>query len=315
MFGRKKQKRASGKKGLESILGHVDETYSNLPMKLRLQIEAITQGLSEFGPRKLKRRGIGTEFFEARDFVQDQDEITKINARLSARAGRSIIVEKEAEIPQHFYIWRDPSDSMNYASDPDSYTKKEAAEIMLLAFAKHLAKNEEMIGILDRKGLYRGGKAPQQMAERMVDVSILTGDMPMLERKLPKNSTVVLFSDFLMDEDTLLSGLEHIQGAGLRGYLVMVLDPQEIAFDFKGHVEFEGTEGEGVEKFKRAESKQREYHDLMAKHIRKVEDICHSKGFKFIIQTTDEPLYDALMQIYGLKSGKTVYHPPLKPKR
>jgi hypothetical protein len=141
------------------LLAGVDDTYKKLPINLRLQVEKISQGLTEFGPRKLHRRGVGTEFFESRDFRSDVDEPRKINARLSGRAGKPVVIEKEAEIRQHFYLWRDPSPSMDFNSAAANYTKREAAEIMLLAFAKHLSKNEELIGILDRRGTYRGGKA------------------------------------------------------------------------------------------------------------------------------------------------------------
>ena len=59
---------------LFQLLAGVDETYRKIPMTLRLEIEKISQGLSEYGPRRLHRRGLGTEFFESRDFRPDSDE-------------------------------------------------------------------------------------------------------------------------------------------------------------------------------------------------------------------------------------------------
>jgi len=285
---------------LYNLLAGVDQTYSKLPMNLRLEIEKISQGLAEFGPRKLRRRGVGTEFFESRDFRPDTDEPRKINARLSARAGRSIVVEKEAEIRQHFYLWRDATASMNWSADKGRYTKKQAAEIMLLAFAKHLSKNEELIGILDGKGTYRGGKASESLAEQMIDVTIVTGNMPQIGRKLPQNSTAVMFSDFLMDRDDIIKGLSQMTGLALRGFLVMVLDPQELDFTFKGHIEFEGMEGEGKEKFEKAEAMKDAYLEKMGTHIDWLESVCKAKGFTLILQRTDKPLHDGLMSIYGL---------------
>lgn len=282
------------------LLAGVDETYRKIPMILRLEIEKISQGLSEFGPRRLHRRGLGTEFFESRDFRPDSDEPRRINARLSARAGRPIVVEKEAEIRQHFYLWRDSTKSMDYKSDKARFTKKESSEIMLLAFAKHLAKNEELIGILDGRGVYRGGKAPEQLANQIMNVTIMGGDMPIVARKLPRNSTVVLFGDFLMNPDDLAKRLGNLTGMELAGYMVMVLDPQEIDFKFKGHVEFDGMEGEGRKAFKKAESMQAAYQAKMLAHIDTLQKICVAKGFKFILQRTDEPLHNGLMAIYGL---------------
>ncbi len=282
------------------LLAQADKTFRKLPLSMRLQIEKISQGLTEFGPRKLRRRGMGTEFFESRDFRRDSDDPRKINARLSARAGKSVVVEKEAEIRQHFYLWRDPSASMDHSSRRDLYTKKEAAEIMLLAFAKHLARNEELIGILDRKGVYRGGHAPGVLAEQMMDVVVMTGDMPSIGRRLPQHSTAVLFSDFLMSRDDILKGLDSISGAGLKGFLVAVYDPQELDFRFKGHIEFSGLEKEGKLKFPKAEAMRDAYRREMDSHIAWLENTCKSKGFKLIIQRTDEPLHKGLLAIYGM---------------
>ncbi len=284
------------------LLAEADETYSMLP-NMRLEVEKVTLSLPEFGPRKLRRAGIGTEFYEARAHRPGVD--TKApNARLSARAGRNIVVENEAEIRQHFYLWRDASNSTNWKSPKQAYTKKQAEEIMLLALAKHLAKADELIGVLDRSGHYRGGKAPEYLASQLVpqdDVTVVTGDMPSLGRQLPRNSTAVLFSDFLMKEEELIASLDQLNGVGLKGYLVMVLDPMEIDFKgFKGHVEFKGLEGEGRKAFKRAESLPEKYQAEIQKRIEFVRNLAEGKGFKFILQRTDEPLHNGLLAIYGL---------------
>lgn len=289
---------------LFNLLAGADETYANLPISMALEIEKVAQGLPEFGPRKLSRRGIGTEFFESRDFRPDSDDPRKINARLSGRVGRPIIVEKEAEISQHIYLWRDPSPSMEYNG------KKQASEIMMLAFAKHLAKNEERIGIIDSKGAFRGGRASQWLSEQMLDtVTVVTGrDFPVVTQKIPLNSTAALFSDFLMDPDELKDGLNHLAGLGLGGYLVMILDPEELDFTFKGHAEFRGMEGEGKAVFKRAESLRNAYLEKMEHHINSIYELGRAKGFKLIIQRTDEPLHIGLLEIYGMHPSSHTKH-------
>lgn len=296
---------------LYGLLANADATYAMLPQNLRLEIEKISKGLSEFGPRKLRRPGIGTEFFEARQYRPGVDN-KQPNAKLSARAGKPIVVENEAEIRQHFYLWRDPSPSTNYASRRDLFTVKQAEEVMLLAFAKHLARNEEMIGILDRDGQYRGGKAPEWLGQQLLgaDVSIVTGDMPRVARPLPRNSTVALFSDFLMNPDELVKGLDSLNGIGLRGFLVMVLDPEEIEFkNFKGHIEFKGLEGEGSTAFKKAESVRSAYQTAMKERIAWVKRLADAKGFQFILQRTDEPLHKGILAIYGLSHQATEHTP------
>lgn len=286
---------------LGDILADADQTYEKLPERMRLEIEKISKGMAEFGPRKLNRQGLGTEFFEAREFRPGIDERKAINARMSAKAQKEIVIEKEAEIRQHFYLWRKGFGSMDFASDPDLWTKKEAAEIMLLAFAKHLAKNEELIGVLDRKGNYRGGKASSNIAEHLQDVNIITGDIPATSRKLPTNSTVVLFSDFYTKPKEIEDALDQLNGQGLRGFMVMTLDPQELEFNaYSGHTKFRGLEGEGKHAFKKAESLRHEYQEKIGKYVEWLQSLAHHKGYEFIIQRTDKPLHHALLQIYGV---------------
>lgn len=286
---------------LNNVLADADETYSRLPDRLRLQIDQISKGMAEFGPRKLNRHGLGTEFFEARDYRPGVDERKMINARLSAKAQRDVVVEKEAEIRQHFYLWRKGHGSMNFSSSENLPTVKQAAEVMLLALAKHLAKNEELIGVLDRKGTYRGGKAAGNVANHLQDVNIITGNMPQLNRKLPMNSTVVLFSDFYDKPQDIVQSLEELNGQGLRGFMVMTLDPQALEFNaYSGHTKFRGLEGEGTHLFKKAQNVRHEYQEKMKQRISWLQGLAHDKGYDFIIQRTDKPLHHALLQIYGV---------------
>lgn len=308
MIGKKNSKdkgRGTKLDTLFNLLAQADKTYADMPMNVRLAVEKVSQGLAEFGPRKLRFKGLGTEFFEARDFRRDSDDPRKINARLSARAGRNVVVEKEAEIRQHFYLWRDGSGSMDYKSAEEHFTKKESAEIMMLAMAKHLAKNEEMIGLLDGKGTYRGGKAPELMAQQLHNVVVATGDMPVLNRKFPRHSTVVMFSDFFMGADKLRDSLRNLSSRNLNGYLVMVMDPQELDFDFTGNIEFEGLEGEGLQDpGDKAESLREAYMAEMKAYIEEIGQVAREKGFTFILQRTDEPLSQGLLEIYGLTGQK-----------
>ena len=296
----------TGIEKLNRILSDADQTYVKLPDRLKLQVEELVRGLAQYGSRKIPRKGIGMEFLEPRDYHPDKDEVKDINSRMSARAGKNIVLEHESEIRQHFYLWRKGSETMDFSSNPEKLsTKREAAEVMLLAFAKHLARNEELIGVLDGKGTYTGGRAPGNLAYHLQDVNIITGDVPDLHRNLPKNSTVVLFSEFFDDADELVNSLNRLTGQGLRGYMVMTLDPQELEFDqYKGHTEFKGLRGEASKKFGKAEALRDEYQYRMNQYIDWVEKLAIKKGYKFIIQRTDRPLSDALLQIYGLRPSR-----------
>lgn len=265
------------------------------------------QGLAEIGPRLLGRAGTGMEFFDQRDFNPETDELRAINARLSARAGidhytgeeRKIVVVKEAEIRQHVYLWRDATESMEFGSG--RMTKKQASEIMLLAIARHLARNEDMVGIMDAKGVYRGSGAQNLIAKQIFNVSVIAGDMPEVRRKLPRNSSGIIFTDAMMAPEDFANRIEPLVRQGLDLYVVLVLDPQEIDFNYDGHFEFQGLEGDGTIAFSIAKDERAAYHKRMDEHMRAIQDICTARRVKLMLQRTDEPLENALLSIYGVR--------------
>ncbi len=302
------------------LLAAADKTYGNLPINIKLIVQQVSKAIPEFGPRKLRKRGPGTEFYEARDYKPEIDSPNKINARLTGKTGRNMVVEMEAEISQRIYLWRDPSESMEFASSDKVHTKKEAAEIMLLAFARHLTKNEEVVGVVDRSGLHRGGRAAESLAQKLFDVRVITGELPILRSRPPRNSTAILFSDFITDTDKIAKNLDHLKSLGLSGHIVMVLDPQEVDFEVKGHIEFTGLKGEVSQTFQKAQKRRDDYRNNLADHIEKVSEIAKARGFNFIFQRTDEPLHYGLMQIYKMPAKEHTANPlpdlrgQLKPK-
>lgn len=296
---------------LFSVLSATDKTYRTIPKNIKLLISAVSKALPDFGPRKLLRKGSGTEFFETRDYDPQLDDARKINAKISAKLDKPMVIEKQAELSQRIYLWRDADAPMDYASEPTLFTKKEAAEIMMLAFAKHLTKNEEVVGVLDQKGTLRGGKVVENMA-RSLDVRVITGDMPVLRSNPPKNSTAVLFSDFVnKDANKLGKELQRLRSQGLSGHLVMILDPQEIDFNYQGFIKFEGMKGELTEEFGKAEEARKLYRGKLAAHIHQLKTLANSNGFNLILQRTDEPFQYGLMQLYGYKSKEQVLDPIL----
>lgn len=302
---------------LQRLLAGVDKTYSALPPHIQLEVERVTQGLAEIGPRMLRRAGPGMEFFDQRDFNPETDEKRDINDRLSARAGldlytgepRRIVIVKEAEIRQHVYLWRDATPSMEFTSG--TMTKKQAAEIMLLAMARHLARNEDMVGVLDAKGAYRGSGAQASIAKTLFNVSVIASDMPEVRRKLPRNSTGILFSDCMMAPQDFADKIGPLVRQGLDLHVVLVLDPQEIDFNYDGHFEFQGLEGDGTLAFSIAQDERAAYHKRMNEHLHAIQTICAERRIKLVLQRTDQPLENALLSIYGVRPRNLDFTPKM----
>jgi hypothetical protein len=283
-----------------SLLAAADSTYKQMPSNIKMLVEQVSQAIPDFGARLLRRKGPGTEFFDARPYERGQDDPRRIHAKLSAKVGQPMVVENEAQISQRFYMWRDPSDTMNFSSDEDVLTKKNAAEVMMLAMARHLTKNEEAVGLLDSKGVYRGGTASGNIATKLHDVRVITGDAPFLPSKPPKHSKALMFSDCIGDLALIEKRLRQLRGMEVTGTLVMILDPQEIEFNYDGYVDFRPVKGDLSEKFKRVENIRTAYLERIAERIDTVKGMAEAAGFNFVFQRTDKPLHEGLMKVYGI---------------
>ncbi|MCM2343347.1 MAG: DUF58 domain-containing protein [Alphaproteobacteria bacterium] len=287
---------------LFGLLGKAEETARKLPLHQHPDIERISRGLPLHGPRLMKRKGPGTEFFEARAFAHGDDP-RRIHARLSARRDEPIVVEKEAEIRQHFYLWRDSRPSMDFESGKAPYTPRQAADIMLLALAKHIARNDERVGLLEGTRLTQGGRAAEWVATQMAEIPDNNSGTPHIRAHLVHNSCAVLFSDFMMPVTQLEQTLDRLRQSGISGWLVMVADPQLIDFNFKGDTLFYGLNNEGEKNFEKAESPQlrRHYQKEFKNHIETIDTLARRKGFDFILQRTDEELFKGLRALYNLE--------------
>lgn len=289
---------------LIKILAAADDTYANIPPEAILLIDEIANDLPEYGPRKMRKKGPGSEFYDAREFREGFDERRMINAKLSARHMRDIVVELQAENRQPVFFWRKGYGTTTVEYDQSRWNKKQYLEVAFLAAAKAIAYREDMIGVLDGEGTYRGASGVGSVVSQFYDVNIITGNLPIIGRKIPVGSTVILGSDFFArpdEQDAMVDALDQLTGLGVNGRLCMVLDPAEIDFDqFKGHVRFNGKEGEAAYISEKAEALKREFNTKMNNYIEWVKDLAQSNGYEFILQRTDEPPLNLVLKIFGI---------------
>lgn len=299
---------ARDKHSFSRLVDHLavaDETYREVDAEYFLELEKLSQVLPMSGPRRLNRRGMGESIRGPREFDPQNDDRRHINHRLSARRpddDEHIVIEREAELRHHVYLWRDDDRRMLYASDDTLYSKKDAAEILLLAMAMHLSSNGESVGILGGRGV-RNGKKVGGWLQGEID-SIVTADgsgaMPFPMRRVPRNSTVILFGDFLgRRPDDIAAGLSWLSDLGLGGHLVSVHDPEELDFKFTGQKLFKAMDGGLSVEFRRAEKKREVYQQKVRERFQAVRDVCEKNEFSFHICATDDPLSDMLLRLYG----------------
>ncbi len=288
-----------------NLLIKAEEVRHELPLHLRPEIDDISKGLPQMGPHLRRKTGQGYEFFDMREFVSGADDPRFIHPKHSAKRGKLIYIEKEAEVRHHFYMWRDASPSMDWKSDGAPYTPKEASEIMLMGLAKHLARSQEKIGLLETGWHTQGARTAEWLAAQW-SADDSTHGLPKLQRRLVSDSSAVLISDFMNPPAALESTLRELQAQRVSGWIVMIADPQVIDFDFKHFKEFTGLEGEASHKLDMAkgQSVKKAYQAALLERIALIEKISKDHGFRFILQRTDEPLHNSLLALYGLAPAK-----------
>jgi uncharacterized protein (DUF58 family) len=296
---------------VHDLISEAEDVFGKVTPGMRLEIERMKASLRA-GQRHTRKAGPGVDILGPDTFESGVHERKQISAKLSMKfEDREIVVERERESSRRFGLYVDMSGSMDYKSAGRAFTKKQAALIKALVLAADLGVHEDSVAIATEGRFLQSGRRMMQSVAGAFSNHLAivgTGDIPDLHRVFRRGDSIVWFSDFLpSDDEKLLQFLDEIEQRGLHGFLVMVLDPSELAFEFKGNTEFRGKEGEkslsgeSSKVFDRAESIRAQYLEAMRARIRWVSAQCESRGFTFVLQPTHKPLEDA---IHHLKDGQ-----------
>lgn len=304
---------------VHELLKEAENVFGKITPGMRLEIERIKASMV-LGQRHTRKAGPGIDILGPNIFQHEIHDRKQIHPRLTMRSlhDHDIVMEREQESSRRFGLYVDTSDSMDYKSEEAAFTKKQAALIKALVLATDLGVQEDQVAVVSEGRFLRSGRRMMQaMAGSFKQHMAIMGahSVPQIPQIFKNGDSVIWFSDFgnfaPADNDRpneeLASFANMLNKRGLHGFFVMVLDPSELSFDFKGHIEFRGKEGEtdlsgeAGKVFDHAESIRTQYLQALRAHIQKVADLCKSKGIAFVLQPTNKPLEDA---IHHLKTGQ-----------
>lgn len=256
-----------------------------------------------------RRSGRGDSFWQFRRFAIG-DPPARIDWRRSARSGRPhsagwFIRETEWEAAQTVCLWRDASASMDWRSAPVLPTKRDRAELLLLALAALLLRGGERAALIAEPLRPVAGRAGLNALAAMLAApatdSIGTGLPPIVA--LPRHAKIVLVSDFLTDLAEVQAAISKLAALPATGYLLQVLDPAEALLPYEGRVRFTGLEREPATLVPRVEA----VRDAYAMRLQAVQDtllaMCRAAGFGFGVHRTDHPPEAALLGLYTALSA------------
>jgi len=273
---------------------------------LLVQAERVASTVAQ-GVHGRRRVGLGETFWQFRRYMPG-DSAQAIDWRQSARNRHVFVRENEWEAAQTVYLWRDTSASMAWQSAKGLPTKRERADLLLLALAVLLVRAGERVGIL---GSGQPPSASRTVLPRLaLDLAGTAprGDgagLPPLE-PLPRHAQIVIIGDLLSPLAEIQQAVGRYSGRGLRGHVVQVLDPAEETLPFDGRVEFQGLEGEPALLVPRVEAIRQAYLERLAAQKAGLADLARAAGWSYGLHHTDRSPQTALLALWGAMAQEAV---------
>jgi uncharacterized protein (DUF58 family) len=261
---------------------------------LLVAAERVANAVAQ-GVHGRRRVGQGDTFWQFRPYSTN-DAASRIDWRASAKSARLYVRESEWEAAQSVWLWRDGSASMDYASAPGHPTKRERAEVLLLAAASLLLRGSERVTLLGSGVPPNSGRAV--LTRLAQGLAAPAAGLPPVAL-LPRDSQLILFGDFLSPLEAVDAFVSRYAARGVRGHLLQILDPAEETMPFTGRVRFEGLEGEAPILMSRAEAVRDAYVAKLAAHRDGLRAIAGAARWSFGTHRTDRPAPQALLGLYN----------------
>jgi len=248
-----------------------------------------------------RRVGQGETFWQFREY-HFGDQPQSIDWRQSAKSDRVYVRQMEWEAAQSVWIWRDTSASMDWRSSDQYQDKRDRADLLTLALAALLLRGGEHVTLMG-SGLrpLHGRAALARLAaliERDREIAGAGADLPPVE-PLPRDAQTVFIGDFLTPLAQIDAAVRGYAEAGVRGYILQVLDMAEESLPYDGRVRFEGLEGEEPWLLSRVEAVRADYLARLDAQRAGLRAIARSAGWTFASHRTSQPPEAALLALYA----------------
>jgi uncharacterized protein (DUF58 family) len=196
--------------------------------------------------------------------------------------------------------------SSRYFSGGDWPTKRDRAELILVALGSLLVRGGERLTLL---GSGVGPMTGRAALNRLVElIEHRPGEahadpgLPVFE-PLPRAGQLVLIADFLAPLERIQATVAQFAGAGLKGHLLQIADPAEEDLPFAGRVRFEGVEEREEIVISRVEGVREDYARRFQLHRDGLAGIARSVGWTLGYHRTDRAPHLALLALHAALSA------------
>ena len=278
------------------------ETESSMlpPLLARAEHLAGTVLLGDHGRR---RAGLGDDFWQYRP-AQPGDSRRMIDHRRSARGDMQFVREREWQIAQSVMLWVDQGASMRFSSDAARLpTKIERARLLTLACAILLSRGGERVGLTGTTLPPRRGNAQILRLAEMFAVDDTADYAPPEHRAMIPQARALFVSDFLGPLEEVTLALTKAADRGVSGVVLMVLDPQEEEFPWRGRTLFQSLGGTTSHETLKAGDLRGRYLDRLAARKAELSALCRETGWRFGEHHTSHSAQSGLLWLYQALEG------------
>ncbi len=218
--------------------------------RLDLRARQVVEGYIS-GMHKSPVFGHSIEFVQHREYTSG-DDIRHLDWKVWSKTDRYYIKQYEAETNLRCNIVLDVSESMHYGRG--ALNKYEYASTAAACLAYLLLRQQDAAGLITFDSTVRQ-IVPARTQQNHIDALCnamhtskpreKTDILAILRRvteSMPARGMVVVFSDFLVDREPLIKGLEMLCQRRHDILVFHILDDDEITFPFNGTTRFEGME-------------------------------------------------------------------------
>ena len=273
------------------------------PLLIAAERVAVTVAQGVHGRRRV---GQGETFWQFRQY-QPGDAASRIDWRESAKSQRLYVRETEWEAAQSVWLWHDSSPSMDYSSaeyltGAEWPTKRDRAELLLVALASLLMRGGERLTLLGSGIAPMNGRIALSRVVEMIGRDPKADSLPDFE-PLPRAGQLVLIGDFLSPLESVNAIVTRFAASGLKGHMLLVADPAEEDLPFDGRIRFAGIEERDEVVISRVESIRGDYTHRYQRHREGLAAIAGTVCWSFGFHRTDRPPHLALLALFTALSA------------
>lgn len=287
-----------------SVEKYLKPSVINQIKRLDLRAQFVVKGFLH-GLHASPFHGFSVEFSEHRKYTAG-DDLKDIDWQVYAKTDKYYIKKFESETNITGFLVMDLSHSMGYTYEQE-LTKFDYAICLAAALAYLMISQQDPVGLVTFNDKIRQSLPPRSKRTQLGTLlSLLSKLEPsgttdfqhslnQLSAMLKTRSLVMIFSDFLVDEEQTINALYRLKHGGHDVILFHILDEAEVSFPFRGVCNMLDPETNEEMKID-ADGSRKDYQAKIKKFRDGLELQCRKSGIDYVPIDTSMQFDKALLE-------------------